>query len=90
MYTNIGINIGLAQVEGVINGAMACPVFLRVEEGAEVKADVAPMSMKPLEARTSHASAWRGCQLLFSLFFMLVTAISSAICAFTTSATIGP
>ena len=35
------------------NGVLAHPLLLRVEEGAEVEADVAPMSMKPLEARIS-------------------------------------
>ncbi|AGK62196.1 Transposase-like protein [Archaeoglobus sulfaticallidus PM70-1] len=54
------VNIGVAQGNNpgeLINGAVACPVFLRVEEGAEVKADVAPMSVKLSEARTSHALA---------------------------------
>jgi len=35
------------------NGVLAHPLLLRVKEGAEVEADVAPMSMKPLEARIS-------------------------------------
>jgi len=33
------------------NGVLAHPLLLRVEEGAEVKANEAPMSMKPSEAR---------------------------------------
>ncbi|MDF2956861.1 MAG: Transposase [Candidatus Alkanophagales archaeon MCA70_species_1] len=33
------------------NGVLAHPLLLRVKEGAEVKADATPMSMKPSEAR---------------------------------------
>jgi len=46
------LNIALLCREG-FNGVLAHPLLLRVEEGAEVKADVAPMSVKPSEARIS-------------------------------------
>ena len=46
------LNIARLHGDG-FNGVLAHPSLLRVEEGAEVKADVAPMSVMPSEARIS-------------------------------------
>jgi len=46
------LNIALLYGEG-FNGVLAHPLLLRVEEGAEVKANEVSMSMKPSEARIS-------------------------------------
>ena len=46
------LNIARLHGDG-FNGVLAHPSLLRGEEGAEVKADVAPMSVMPSEARIS-------------------------------------
>lgn len=52
------------------NGVMAHPLLLRVEEGAEVKANVAPMSVKLSEAKQESPGFSRGeCQEKLKVLF---------------------